>query len=220
MKTAFITLTCAVALTAASCGSDTEHKTDTVTTTTDTAATAATVEPAGQPAPPMDSAAMAKAWMEYATPGDMHKWMASTDGVWTGEVKSWMAPDAPPTTNTATMTNKTILGGRYQQSTFKSTMEGQPFEGMGTIAYDNSKKKWVSTWVDNMGTGMVIMEGDMDQATKTMNMSGKMTDPMTGKDCKMREVITFTDDKTQKMEMYSDQGGGEMKVMEMVLTKK
>ena len=32
----------------------------------------------------VDSATMMKAWMDYATPGDMHKWMAKFDGTWTG----------------------------------------------------------------------------------------------------------------------------------------
>jgi hypothetical protein len=217
MKTKLIYLSLCLAIAAASCG-DAEKKSETEVVT-DTVA--ATTEPTPEPEqPPMDSAAMAKAWMEYATPGDMHKWMASTDGVWTGETKSWMAPDAPPTTSTATMTNKTMLGGRYQESVYKGTMEGMPFEGKGTMGYDNAQKKFVSTWVDNMGTGMVIMTGQYDQSSKTMTMNGTMTDPSTGKDCKLRQVITFTDDKTQKTEMYSEQGGKEMKMMEMNLTKK
>lgn len=218
MKTTLISLTLCMAVAAIGCNSDTEKTTE---TTTDTVvADAASTEPPAETTPPMDSAAMAKAWMQYSTPGDMHQWMASTDGVWSGEVKSWMAPDAPPSTAPVTITNKTIMGGRYQQSTYKSTMEGQPFEGMGMLAYDNTKKKFINTWVDNMGTGIMVMEGTMDQATKTMTLEGNMTDPTTGKDNHMREVMKFADDKTQTFEMYCDKDGKEMKMMEMTLTKK
>ncbi|WP_374463569.1 hypothetical protein [Chryseobacterium sp.] len=34
---------------------------------------------------PVDSATAMKAWMEYSTPGEMHKMLAKSDGIWTGE---------------------------------------------------------------------------------------------------------------------------------------
>ena len=45
-----------------------------------------------EPVVQVDSATMMKAWMDFATPGDMHKWMAKSDGTWSGEVKSYMNP--------------------------------------------------------------------------------------------------------------------------------
>jgi hypothetical protein len=35
-----------------------------------------------------------------------------------------------------------------------------PFEGISTLGYDNAKKTFFSTWIDNMGTGMMVMEGN------------------------------------------------------------
>lgn len=120
----------------------------------------------------------------------------------------------------AVMENRMVLGGRYQQSSFKGTMNGMPFEGMGTTGYDNAKKMFVSTWVDNMGTGVITMEGNYDQGSKTLNLKGKCTDPSTGKDCDMREVMTMVDDKHTNFEMYMTMGGKEQKVMEAKYTKK
>jgi hypothetical protein len=172
------------------------------------------------PAPVMDSAAMMKAWEAYMTPGDMHKWIASTDGKWTGEVISWMKPDAPPSkASKVTAENKTIMGGRYQESVFHGEMMGMPFEGHGTLAYDNAKKKFVNTWIDNMGTGVMVMEGTMGD-DKTLTMTGKMMDPSKGKEVEMRQVLKMPDEKTQIMEMYCKQDGKEFKNMEMKLTKK
>jgi hypothetical protein len=168
----------------------------------------------------MDSAAKMKAWMDYMTPGDMHQWMASTDGNWTVETESWMEEGKPSVKSTGSMVNKMIMGGRYQQQMFSGEMMGQPFEGMGLLAYDNAKKTFVSTWLDNMGTGIMHMEGKMDEATKTINFEGSMTDASTGKDCKMREVVQFPDEKTQHFAMYAEADGREMKVMEMKMTKK
>lgn len=213
MKAHFLALSFAVVL--ASCG---ENKTSESTENKDTTAMAA--ETPAEATPPMDSAAKMKAWMDYMTPGEMHKWMASTDGTWTGETESWMEEGAPSVKSTSTSVYKTIMGGRYQQQTYSGDMMGQPFEGMGLLAYDNAKKVFVSTWIDNMGTGIMRMEGTMDMATKTINFSGSMTDATTGKDCKMREVVSFPDEKTQTFEMYAENNGKEMKVMAMKLTKK
>lgn len=161
-----------------------------------------------------------KKWMEYATPGEMHKWLSTQDGEWTAEVSMWMDPAAPPAKSTATAWNKMILGGRYQESSFKGEVMGMPFEGRGVFGYDNSKKVFVSTWVDNMGTGIMYMEGGWNEKTKTIDLRGKCTDPVTGKEMKVREVITFIDENTQKMEMYDYKDGKEVKTMEIISKKK
>jgi hypothetical protein len=97
---------------------------------------------------------------------------------------------------------------------------GQPFEGVGTVGYDNAKKVFVSTWTDNMGTGIMYMEGPWDEATKTITMKGKQTDPTTGKDMDVRQTVKIIDDKTQQVEMFSTQNGTEFKTMEIALKKK
>lgn len=164
--------------------------------------------------------AMMKAWMAYMTPGDVHKMMAKDNGTWNAEITMWMAPDAPPTKSTGTTENKMIMGGRYQQSTHKATMMGMPFEGMGIMGYDNAKKIFVSSWIDNFGTGIMNMEGTWDNATKSITLTGKGVDPTTGKDINFREVMKFIDDKNQLFEMYCDNSGKEMKTMEIKYTRK
>lgn len=168
-----------------------------------------------------DSTAMMQAWMAYATPGPMHAMIAKDDGTWTSEITMWMTPDAPPSKTTGTITNKMIMGGRYQQSTFKGDFNGMPFEGVSTLAYDNAKKVFVSTWIDNMGTGIMSMEGTYDSTNNVINFSGKQTDPITGKECTMRETFKQIDENTQKMEMFATYAGGkEYRTMEMTLRRK
>ena len=52
-------------------------------------------------------------------------------------------------------------------------MMGQPFTGIGVTGYDNHAKKYLSTWIDSMGTGIFSMEGtaSMDGETITLNSS-------------------------------------------------
>lgn len=172
---------------------------------------------------PVDSATAAKEWANYATPSDMQKMLAKSDGVWAGENTMWMEDGGKPLKNTSVTTNKMIFGGRYQTSEHKGDFMGMPFEGMSITGYDNSKKKFVSTWLDNMGTGLMTMEGDWNASKKAIEFKGKMTDPSRpGKDCDVREVFTFIDDNTQKMEMYGPDSktGKEFKTMEIKFSKK
>lgn len=191
-------------------------------TTTPPADTAAAAAPKEEtPAPPaMDSAAQVKAYMDYCTPGEMHKWMASMNGKWAAEGKMWMDENKPPAETKGTVENRMVLNGLYQESVHKGEMMGMPFEGHGTLGYDNMKKMFVSTWVDNMGSGIMLMEGTYDDASKTLTLTGKWDDPVKGK-MDVKQICKMIDDKTETMEMYGTPAGGkEMKWMEMKLTKK
>lgn len=167
-----------------------------------------------------DSATMMKAWMEYMTPGEFHKMMAKDDGTWNEEITLWMDPSAPPTKSTATAVNTMILGGRYQQSKHTGSFNGMPFEGVSLVGFDNARKVFVSSWIDNMGTGIMYMEGKWDDKTKTINFKGKATDPMTGNEMEVRERFKIIDDNTQVMEMFDVRGGKENKTMEIKFTRK
>jgi hypothetical protein len=113
-----------------------------------------------------------------------------------------------------------ILGGRYQESKHIGTFDGKPFEGFSTLGYDNAKKTFQSTWIDNMGTGTMFMEGTWDESTKTIHFKGKCVDPMSGQDMAVREEYTIIDDNTQKMEMFMTMPGQpEMKSMEIILKR-
>ena len=166
-----------------------------------------------------ESEAMMNAWTKYMTPGDFHKMLAKSEGKWNEEATFWMAPGAPPTTSNMSCENKMILGGRYQQSNHSGTVNEMPFEGMGTVAYDNAKKVFISTWVDNMGTGLMYMEGKYNGTRRNIVFRGKAVDPMTGMSNPVREVFTIVDDNTQTIAMYNTVKGKEFKSMEIKLTR-
>jgi len=174
------------------------------------------------PAAPVDSATMMKAWEAFVTPGPMHQMLAKGAGTWTGDVMMWMDPADPPETSKATITNKMALNGLYQLGDYKGTMMGQPFEGHSILAYDNAKKEFVNTWIDNMGSGVVIMRGTWNDGTKTLSLKGTQTDPVTGKDLSIREEWKMIDDNSFMMTMYGDSpmGEGEHKFMEGTFKRK
>ena len=168
----------------------------------------------GQSAEDMDK------WQSYMTPSDIHKMMATWDGEWKEDITMWMAPGAPEQKMEATCTNEMILGGRYQESKHEGSFMGMPFEGISTTGWDNVRKIFVSSWIDNFGTGMMYMEGTWDAATKTMSVKGKMTDPMSGKMTDIRQELKIVDDNTQLLSQYTVMDGKEFKSMEIKLTRK
>jgi hypothetical protein len=135
-----------------------------------------------------------KAMMTYSTPGEIHKMLAKSVGVWTATVTMWMQPGAPPTTSTAQATNEMILGGRYLQSKNTGDFSGMPFEGISILGYDNAKKMFVNSWIDNFGTGMMYLTGKWDPSTQSINLSGSMVDPVSGKDIPVRQTTKIVDD--------------------------
>lgn len=166
------------------------------------------------------SAQTQDAMTAYMTPGEMHQMMAKSAGTWSGAITMWMKPGAPPITGTGEAKQEMILGGRYLQSKNLGTMMGMPFEGMSTIAYDNAKKVFVNSWIDNGGTGITVLEGTWDASNKMINFTGNMFEPSAGKEIPIRETLKFVDDNTQIHEMFVMQNGKEFKMMEIKYTRK
>ena len=162
-----------------------------------------------------------KKWMDYMTPGDMQKMLSKGVGTWTMKTSWWMAPGTEPTVSEATAVSEMILGGRYLSTKVSGSMMGMPFDGMSLEGYDNAAKVFMTTWIDNMGSGIMYMTGKWDDAAKQINYSGKTVDPMSGNWIDVRQVVTYNADGTVKMEMYGPgPDGKEFKTMEITNVKK
>ena len=172
---------------------------------------------------------MMKQMMEMAKLNDNHKLLASLDGTWNYKVRFWMTGDtsSKPEESKGTAVRKSVLGGRFcvMDVTGKMQMpgpDGKPkdfeFKGQGTEGYDNAKQKFVGTWVDNMGTGIMMSEGTYDPATKTFTYTGQV-EPLPGMKQQIREVVKLTDKDHMDFEWYENRGGQEMKTMEINYTR-
>src|SRR3954447_13760370 len=194
--------------------------------------------PAMSPAPAMTpttstasnapSAEEMKQMMELSKLNENHKLLETTAGTWSYTVKMWMDPSGKPSESTGTATRKVIMDGRYVSGEYHGKfkmpgadgkMKDMDFTGMSMDGYDNAKKKFVSGWVDSMGTGIMTMDGTYDAATKTFTYTGEY-EMMPGMKEKFRQVIKMTDATHMTMEYYEDRGQGETKTMEINYTKK
>ena len=173
-----------------------------------------------KPEKQMDPQAMMEVYAKLATPGEPHKQFASLAGSWATKTKSWMEPDKPPTESTGSAEMKMVLDGRFLQQEFSGEMMGRPYSGMGISAYDNLLKRYVSTWVDTMGTGVFVMEGTGSADGKTITLKGQHAE-VGGGHMTHRAVWKIVDANTQTFDMYgSHHHGKEMKMMEITYTRK
>jgi hypothetical protein len=165
----------------------------------------------------MMDAMMMKAMM----PGDAHKLLNNMVGTFDVKVTAWMMPGQPPMESNGTAVNSWIMGGRFVQQKFSGQFMGQPFEGVGYTGYDNVKKTYWSSWMDNMGTGIMNSTGSTSDGGKTWTFMTSMADPMTGKDAPVEERVTVVDHDHHNFEMWSPGPDGKMmKTMALAYSRK
>ncbi len=130
-----------------------------------------------QPEMEMDPEQMMAMMVEWAKPVKQHEYLKAMVGTWDCETKFWMFGDEP-IVGKGMSTSELVLGGRFvtQHFTMPEFMN-MPFEGMGAVGYDKAKGKFVSVWMDNFSTGFMSMEGEWDDASKTMTWDGVATYP-------------------------------------------
>lgn len=167
-----------------------------------------------------DQEAFDKSTKDYSMTGTMHKLLATASGEWDEEISMWTGTSKEPVVNKAVCTNTMIMGGRYQQSIHKGVFNGMPFEGMSIWGFNNVTRRFESSWIDNMGTGIMFMEGRWDEKTKTATFNGKTTDPETKKEIMVREIFRFVDNNNQTMEMFEYREGKESLMMAIRFTRK
>jgi Protein of unknown function (DUF1579) len=169
---------------------------------------------------PMDQQAMMELWKQLGTLGEPHKQFAALAGSWTTTTKEWMEPGKPPMESTGTAEMKMLLDGRFLYQEFNGQMMGQPFNGIGIDAYDNMRKKYVTAWMDSMGTGIFFMEGTASRDGRTITLRGSHPEPGGGK-MTHRAIWKIIDTDNQTFDMYgAHHGQKEMKMMEIVYTRK
>ena len=172
---------------------------------------------------------MMKQMMEMSKLNENQKMLSDMNGNWNFTIKMWMNPDpnAPPQESKGTATRKSLMGGRYvamdvtgkmQMPDETRKMKDMQFKGMGIEGYDNAKRKFVSSWIDNMGTGIQISEGSYDPATKTFTYTSEI-EMMPGMKTPVREVIKVPDNNHMVLEWYENHGAQEKKTMEINYTR-
>ncbi len=171
-------------------------------------------------APPMDPVLAAKMQV-LMTPNEAHKVLEAFAGKWAYTGKFWMSPEAPAQEMTGVTENAMDMGGRFLKQTITGPWMGQIFHGLGYTGYDNVKQEYVSVWLDDMGTGIMMVSGQYDAATKTLTQSGANSCPLTGEKARPgRSTWAVNDTDRNTYTSYTlGPDGKEFKSMEIVYAR-
>jgi hypothetical protein len=173
-----------------------------------------------KPAPGEMDPAMMEAMVKAMTPGDAHKLLDPMTGTFDTKISMWMVPGAEPLTTSGTSENRWVMGGRYVEQQFNGTFNGMPFEGRGYTGYDNVRKQYWGTWIDNMSTGVMICWGSSTDG-KVWTFKGTMPDPMSGQELAIEEKVLIADADHHSMEMWMPGPDGKVyKSMQIDYTRK
>lgn len=124
---------------------------------------------------------------DFPKPGPEHEKLKELVGTWDAVME--MAGQK----SKAVATYKSICGGMWIESDFEGDLGGIKFQGHGLDGYDQHKKKYVGVWVDSMSSAPLHSEGNYDEASKKLVMTGDSVDPQ-GKPQKFK-MTTKTKDK-------------------------
>jgi len=172
--------------------------------------------------PPGWTADDMKAMVDAATPGKMHEVLAKEAGTWQGKHQCWMPGSTEPMPGESTTTITPILDGRFTRIDVTGKMAMGPYTAVGFYGYDNVVQKFVCTWVDSMGTGMMQGEGELSPDGKQITWKFTYNCPITKKPAVMRQIETVGDAKTKTLDMYGadPKTGKEFHMMKIEMTKK
>jgi hypothetical protein len=182
---------------------------------------------AGQPSAE-EMKKMMQHMIELAKLNENHKILGELAGNWNYTVKMWMDPSAPAYESKGTAVRKPIMDGRYYMADVTGQMEmpgpdgkkqEMTFKGRSIEGYDNARKKFVSSWIDNMGTGIMMSEGTYDPATKTFSYDSEI-EMMPGMKTKVRQTIKIVDKDHHIFEWFENRGGHDVKTMEINYARK
>lgn len=160
--------------------------------------------------------------MKRMAPNEKHEVLKQYAGDWTYTGTFKMSHDAPGQEMAGTMKNTIVYDGRFLKQVIKGPWMGSKFEGLGFTGYDNVKGKYVTTWLDNMATGIMSSSGDYDASTKTLTLKGEHSCAMSGeKERYYRSEWTILDDNNSVYKSYTlDPNGEEYMSMEIKYTRK
>jgi len=165
-------------------------------------------------------AAFLTAIAEAGKPGPEHQKLTPFIGDWALTVKLWTDPNQPPVEASGTVQSKWIMGGRFVQQNVKTECNGKSFEGLGLLGYHPGEKKFTSVRACGLCGTVSHALTTLDASAKTFTCSTEECCPLTGQKVAGRdEVIIESDDKIIT-NVYKTVGGREVKVMQMVSTRK
>ena len=162
-----------------------------------------------------DEAKQMAAWQKAMTPSKGHARLEPIVGSFATKTTFVMAPGQPPQTSEGSSEHRWVLGGRYVEQVYRGSSMGMPFEGIGFTGYDNVQKRYVGTWMDSFGTGIMDSVGVGKPSAKGMDFDSSCIDP-SGKKVRFACKVRIKDANRHTYEMWTKGPGGKLFRMMLV----
>jgi hypothetical protein len=157
---------------------------------------------------------MMQAMQVSMTPGEHHEKLKPMTGTFQVESTMWMDSSSSPVTGTGISENRWVLGNRFLEQRLTGSFMDMPFEAIGYMGYENIQKKYVSSWMDSMGTGIMPAEGVL-KPDNSIEFLAQYPDAISGKMMKFKEILRIHSQDHYSLEMYiTGEDGSEFKNME------
>ncbi len=172
--------------------------------------------------------------LDYSRPGAYHQILIDLVSTWTFQGKFYSGNSNPDSnkvigTFSGTLVRKPFADGRFfivewtggniQMPVQDGKMKEVPAQRIEIEGYDNVKKKFVLTYINNhIGSGIVLGEGVYDSTSKTIAYEWN-DEQMRGKKFKVHERFIILDNDHYVMEYYREQDGRKCKATEITCTR-
>jgi len=173
--------------------------------------------------------------LDYSHPGKYHQLLADLVGEWNFKSRRFSGNPNPDSNQVVQefggkLVRKSVMNGRFfiEELTGGGTLQipvqdGKMIEDtvrdMTTVGYDNVKKKFVQTFINNhIGSFIIYYEGSYDQATKTIIYEGEV-EVLPGKKWKQYQHFIFHDNDHYTVEYYLERDGKKIKSNERDCTR-
>jgi hypothetical protein len=146
--------------------------------------------------------ALAQGW-EQGKPGEHHARLAGLAGQW--KIKVAMGGQ----TGEGKTEFHSVMEGRYLIEETRCSVGDFEMAWMGFHGYDNEKKKHVSSWIDNLETGIEPMEGTCDESGTTIVYATDNVDHELGGTKRVEWILRILENDRFAVEMRTTRAKGE-----------
>lgn len=157
---------------------------------------------ARKPAPKMSPDALMAAWRKAATPAEGHRRLEPLAGQFRTRTTFVMAPGGDPQVSEGRSENTWVVGGRYLRQVYQGSNMGMFFEGLGYTGFDNVRGRYVGTWMDSFGTGLMNSIGVGQPTDDEIAFEAESLEP-TGEPRKFSCKIRIDDADHHSYEMWT-----------------
>ena len=167
-----------------------------------------------------NDAVLFKALENATTPGPGQARLEPMIGTFDVKIRTWLGPNQPAIESQGSSVNVWVLDQRFVQIMLSANVLGEPFNGIGYVAYDNVGKTYQIAWLDGGSTAMTVYRGGFLGAAKSATLKASVLNPVTAKPTPLELRVSILDNGNHRSELWGQGAGTKMfKMMELQYTR-